>query len=139
MAELQLIIDAIIVIQKALSVPTDQKDIQQFNDEPPTNLGVLPAFVNEEEGATVDDFAHRHPQITHQIMMRLVFAETTKKYSHRQRRAWVDKVLDAFTPNTTLGDTARNANISNISYDPYELDGTQYTTANFLLEVSVDR
>lgn len=139
MAELQAIIDAIIVIQKALAVPTDQKDIQLFTDEPPASIGALPAFVNLEEDSIPDDLAHGRPQITHRIGMHLVFAPASQKYAVRQLRPWIDKVLDAFTPDTTIGGTVREGRIVGITYEPFEWGETAYPAANFLLEVSVDR
>lgn len=139
MAELQAIIDAIIVVQKALVIPSGQDDIKLFTDEPPATISVFPAFVNLEEDSIPDDLTHGHPQITHRIMMHLVFAPAIAKYSVRERRPWLDKVLDAFTPDTTIGATARNAKITLITYDPFSWNGTDYIASNFLLEVEVDR
>ena len=49
MAEIDAIIDQIIVLQKAVPLPAGERDIQDATDEPPANLSAFPMFVNVEE------------------------------------------------------------------------------------------
>lgn len=142
MAEIQAVFDAIIVVQKALTPPTDQKGIQQFTDEPPANIGVLPAFLNVDDAGSSDNLAHGHPQATHRILMHLLFSKATQKYPRRQARAWLEKVLAAFPigGSGTIGGTVRDTvRLSWAFDDEFEWGDSEYDALSFVLEVVTDR
>ncbi len=141
MSEINAIIDAIIVVQKALSVPSGLKDIQQFTDEPPASIGVLPAFLNGVAGdGESHNIAHLHAQVTHRIDMNLLFSKATSKYPRRQARAWLESVMAGFPISGTIGGSVRNT--VSLSYefdDAFEWGESLYDALTFEIEVEVDR
>lgn len=141
MAEIQAIIDAIIVVQKALTVPSGQKDIQQFTDEPPASIGVLPAFLNLVANGKSDNRAHGHPQATHNINMHLLFSTATKKYPRRQAHAWLESVMAGFPIAGTIGGTVfRTLSLEwDFNEDDFPWGESLYDALSFVLEVEVDR
>ena len=141
MAEVQAIIDAIIVIQKAMTPPSGQKDIQLFTDEPPASIGVLPAFLNGVGGGGKShNIAHQHAQVTHRIDMHLLFSAATKKYPRRQARAWLEKVMTAFPIAGTVGGSVRTTTRLEYSFeDDFAWGESLYDALSFVLEVEVDR
>lgn len=143
MAELQTIIDAIVVIQKALTPPTDTKAIKNAYDEPPDHAigtGSFPCVVNLEEEGESRDRAHRNAEVQHTIGMHLLFSAATKKYSVRVRRQWLEIWLVAFAPGVTLGGTV-DPMLAPLAFDytPYDFDGTDYAAINFTMEVISER
>lgn len=144
MAELDNIIDAIIVIQETVVTPSGLKNIALFTDEPPATITVFPAFLNLEDDTTPEDLAQNHQQLVHRIWMRLLFAASSEKYAVRDRRQWLEPVFAKFMPTntlpgTTLGDTVRTSRITLVDYDPFEWNGSPYIASSFLLEAEVDR
>ena len=140
MAEVQAIFDAIIVVQKAMTPPAGQKDIQLFTDEPPRTIGLLPAFLNLDQDGSSELAAHDHAQATHGILMHLLFSSATKKYPRRQARAWLEKVQVAFPIAGTIGDTVHRINRLAWAFDDeFEWGDGEYDALSFVLEVTTDR
>lgn len=140
MAEVQAIIDAIIVIQKAMTPPSGQKDIQLFTDEPPASIGVLPAFLNLEGDGESERHTHSQAKVTHRINMHLLFSGVTNKYPRRQARAWLEKVMTAFPIAGTVGGSVRTTTRLEYSFeDDFAWGESLYDALSFVLEVEVDR
>jgi len=141
MSELQDIIDAMIVIQQAMTPPTGLKGIQQFTDEPPASIGVLPSLLNGLEGdGESERHTHTQAKVTHRIDMHLLFSQATKKYPRRQARAWLEKVMNAFPIGGDIGSTVRHT--SRLEYefdDSFAWGESLYDALSFVLEVEVDR
>ncbi len=143
MSELQAIIDAIVVIQKALTPPTDTKAITNAYDEPPDHaIGTasFPAVINLEEDGESRDHAHGHAEVQHTIGMHLLLGAATVKYNVRVRRQWLEIWLAAFNFANTIDGTVRLI-VSPLAFDyePYDWNGTNYAAINFTLEVLSDR
>ena len=137
MAELQAIIDAIVVIQVTITPPTGEKDIAVATDELPTDLTLFPMFLNVETRTGLEYGVNLRVQ-RHEIDMHLVFGTAEKKYSMRSRRAWVEAVMAAFIDNVTLGGTVTQAMITEVTYDtPLQWNETAYMAATFRLAAEV--
>src|SRR4030042_4894928 len=104
MSELQDIIDQIVVIQKAITPPTGEKDIADASDEAPVDLLLFPYFLNVEAETAIGYGVSLRIQ-KHHIDMHLVFGTGDKKYSMRSRRKWVEAVLATFIGEGTMTGT----------------------------------
>ena len=139
MSELQDIIDAIVVIQKALTPPTGTKAIKNAYDEPPDHaIGTasFPAVINLEEEGESRDRSARTREVLHTIGMHLLLSAATTKYSVRVRRQWLEIWLVAFAPGVTIGGTV-DPMLAPLPFDytPYDFNGTDYAAINFTMEV----
>lgn len=132
--EIQDVIDQLVVIQAAITPPTGEKDIAIATDELPPDLTVFPTFLNVETSTEVEYSPSRRVQV-HLIDMNLVFAPAVEKYSMRSRRAWVQKVMDAFAAKVTLNGACNKARILSITYEtPLQWNDIPFMTATFRLE-----
>lgn len=135
--EIQDVIDQIVILQKAITPPTGEKDIARAHDEEPQSIGALPAFVNVVNDGEIDRGVSLR-SINPIIEMILLFAPSGEKYSDRSRRAWFQAVLDKFDDNVTIGGTAAQAHIDRFSFDdPFPLSGTTYLATRFYLRVQM--
>lgn len=132
--ELQDVIDQLVIIQAAITPPTGEKDIAFATDELPPDLMVFPTFLNVEASTDVTYSPSRREQV-HLIDMNLVFAPAAEKYSMRSRRAWVQKVMDAFAAKVTLNGACNKARIIRVEYEtPLQWNDVPFMTATFRLE-----
>lgn len=140
--------DAIVAMQKAVPVPSGEKDIALATDEPPEDISVFPSFVNVEEVTDVTHGASRR-QETHIINMHLLFEKADVTYSVRSRRAWIKNVRDTFDTNLRLFlatvAQCHYARVSRVEYHddlpfntPLAIGDHEYNAATFVLEVLVD-
>jgi hypothetical protein len=135
MSELQEIVDAIVVVQAAITPPAGEKDVVAY-DEWPAAITVFPSFVNDEVETTIE----RPPSMrieTHLIRMYLLFGGADVKYSQRTRRKWVEKVQDAFEGNVNLAGTCTQAVVTRIDYGVIEAVSGFYAGATFELQVEI--
>lgn len=142
-ADLQNIIDAIIVVQKTVSTPSGQKAIQAYYDEPPAALGkISPVFVNVEEGIeAIDVWVSQGRNIDYIINMHLLFTPGEQKYSVRARRTWVLPVINAFGAKTQLDGSISELKIARIravDFDPILFGSTEYPAITFELAVRME-
>jgi len=137
--EIQDVIDQLVIIQKAITGPAGEKDLVEAYDEPPAQITEFPCFYNREEeigdirrGAGVRRMFGR-------IGMHLLFgASGAQKYSVRSRRRWLKAVLDGFDVQLALGLAqlpVQYAPVTNVTFAPLELNGKEYVTATFWLDV----
>ncbi|HZP94289.1 MAG TPA: hypothetical protein VFB20_15620 [Burkholderiales bacterium] len=137
-AQIQDIMDALVTMQQAIAIPGGGlHDLQAF-DEPPASVAAFPVFVNIETGIQNVQLSGSHRHIEHLIDMHLLFAPTDQKYSVRERRLWVQAVLDAFGGKIRLGLSGAVGRIESVTYDPFALNDVEYIAATFSLRVLVD-
>lgn len=135
MAEIQAVIDQIVILQKAVPTPTNEKDIQEAYDEPPDSVGVFPCFLNVEESGEQEFPSGNWGYLIYTVNMHLLFAPATQKYSIRSRRKWVKPVLKHFRENVSLNNTAAVSWVANWDHNPVEWNGMEYIAATFNLRV----
>lgn len=138
--DLQQIIDDIIVAQKTIATPTDEKKIAEYYDEPPGSVSTFPCFVNVEESLEGPvSWGAGGRRVDYVIAMSLLFAATDQKYSVRSRRKWVKPVLDAFGKKTLLNDSAGvgESAIEGADFEPVTFGQTEYVAVTFRLGVRV--
>lgn len=137
MAEIQDIIDQLLVVQNAITPPTGLKDVTCY-DEPPAGVLTFPVFYNAEDGISAIDRSPSRRVLTYDIGMHLLFARADQKYGVRERRQWVKKVLDAFDKALTLGGNIHLGAIETVDFEPFELGDVSYIAANFQIAAQVD-
>lgn len=138
--DLQQIIDDIIVVQKTIATPTDEKAIAKFYDETPGSVSVFPCFVNkEEEWDGPGEWGAGGRSILYTIKMQFVFAAAEQKYSERSLRKWHRPILDAFGKNVKLNDSAGIGAswIVGGDFEPVTFGQTEYIAAIYRLTVRV--
>jgi len=137
--DLQNIMDQIVVVQKEITTPTDQKAIAQFYDEPPGSVSVFPCFVNLEESTEVSNWNTSGRRTDYIIAMHLLFAAANQKYGVRARRTWVRPLKDAFGKRITLAGATNvtQAILQGEDFDPVTFGQTEYIAVTFKLEVLV--
>ena len=130
------IIDAIVLIQKAITTPTGEKDLADAFDEPPAQIVNFPTFVNIERSVSaVGNSGLR--ELNWVIDMMLLFAPSEQKYSVRSRRLWVQAVIDKFCTKLTLLGTVSAVYGMEMSYEPVLLGETEYVAATFTITANV--
>lgn len=140
--DLQNIIDQIVIVQKTISEPANEKAIAAFYDEIPAQVTTFPAFINVEESAEQDMWNPGGRRIDYVIAMHLLLAQSSQKYSVRSRRAWTRPVLDAFGAKVTLSGATgvAEARIQGIDFDldfQFQPESHTYIAATFRLGVTV--
>ncbi len=138
MAELQAIIDEIVVIQKAITKPTGEKGVTVY-DEPPETPVVFPSFINVERATETIEHGPSFMILPYIIDMHLVFGAFDKKYSYRSKRKWIVKARDAFAAKLTLNATATSAMILEMDFHPegFTYGGVEYDAITFVLHATV--
>ncbi len=138
MAELQAIIDEIVIIQNAITPPTDEKDVTVY-DEPPETPTVYPSFINVERDTETIEHSPSFMITPYIIDMHLVFGAFAKKYAYRSKRKWLQKVRDAFAAKLTLNATATSAMILELDFHPdgFTYGGVEYDATTFTLHATV--
>ena len=117
MAELQAIFDQIVIIQNAITPPTDEKDVTVY-DEPPEPAVVYPPLINVERDTETIEHSPGFRVTPYIIDMHLIFGAFDKKYAYRSKRKWIVQVRDAFVLKLTLNATATTARILGMDFHP---------------------
>lgn len=146
--DLSNIVDQIIVVQKTIVTPANEKAIAVYYDERPASISIFPAFVTVPEGWAGAEWNSGGRKLPYSIWMHLCFTTADKKYSDRSMRAWVRAVGDKFhdavvdPSHNALGSATGVAEtaIPDATFDtPFELgEGQSYIAASFRLEVIVE-
>ena len=137
MAELQDIIDQIVIIQKAITPPTGEKDVTVY-DEPPATPMVFPSFINVER--ETEELNYVAPIIIpYSIDMHLIFGTFDKGYAYRSKRLWIQPVREAFATNGTLNGTVNWAWLQRMDFHPegFTYGGVEYHASTFILQATV--
>lgn len=125
-----------VILQKAVSAPSGERDIQEAYDEPPEGVGfVYPCFVNMEDSGDEDYPSGNWGYLNYTINMHLFFAPASQKYSVRSRRKWVKPVIKHFRENVSLNDTCAGSWITGWDFNPVDWNGTEYIAATFNLRI----
>src|SRR3972149_2362444 len=113
--EIQDVLDAIVVLQKAVPAPTGEKDITHAYDEQPESASTFPCFINID----------------------LCFEQGSGIYADRSRRLWYQAVMDYFDQHQGLNDTAHWSAIERAAFDePLQITETlRYPGIKFELKV----
>lgn len=135
--QIQEIIDRLVTIQAAVVKPAGEKALVKAYDEPPAKSNAYPCFVNiEREIPLIERGADRRAYDL-VIDMHLLFSSSSKPYSARRRRLWLQPVLDAFDKALKL-DTAgptsaiQHGAISRVLFDPVEINLKAYPAITFV-------
>ncbi len=138
MAELQAIIDAIVVIQNAITPPAGEKGVTVY-DEPPEAAAVYPSFVNVER--ETEELSHTVGPvlIPYIIDMHLIFGAFDQKYAYRSKRKWIQLVYEAFATNYKLGATVKESRLQSMDFHPNGLTygEIEYHAVTFVLRAVV--
>ncbi|HAM39886.1 MAG TPA: hypothetical protein DCP69_00735 [Candidatus Omnitrophica bacterium] len=136
--EIQDVLDAIVVLQKAVPAPTGEKDITHAYDEQPESASTFPCFINivREVGEFKRQSAARQ-QGAAIIDMYLCFEQGSGIYADRSRRLWYQAVMDYFDQHQGLNDTAHWSAIERAAFDePLQITETlRYPGIKFELKV----
>jgi len=135
--QIQDVIDALVTLQGQIAAPGGG-NVAAAYDEPPAAVAKFPSFVNIENGLVNIQLSGSHRHVEHLINMHLLFAPADQKYSVRERRVWVQAVLDAFGGRMRLGLPQTVARIEETAYDPVTLGDMEYIAATFTLRALVD-
>jgi len=135
--ELQSIVDELVSIQSAITPPSGLNDLKCY-DEPPSGVLTFPSFVNLETDIEEITRSSSLRTMKFAIDMHLLFARADQKYSIRERRQWVKKVIDAFDGAVRLDNNqapVQYAPIESVSFDDVTLPGSEqeYIAATFRL------
>ncbi len=141
MAELQDIIDQIVIIQNAITPPTNEKGVTVY-DEPPETPVVYPSFINVERDTEelINTVGRTGPIVIPYIIdMHLVFGAFDKKYSYRSKRKWIQLVHEAIATNLKLGNTVKEARLQTMDFHPggFTYGGVEYHAITFTLRAVV--
>ncbi len=137
--DLQNIMNQIVVVQKEITTPTNQKPIQHFYDEPPGAVSTFPCFINVVESTEISNWPTSGRRADYIIAMHLLFAAASQKYSVRARSTWVRPVKDAFGKRLTLAGATGvvQAMLQGEDFEPVTFGQTEYIAVTFKLEVLV--
>ena len=139
--DIQNIIDKIIVVQKTITKPADEKAIATYYDEQPVSVPIFPAFVNVDEAIDQQvEWNTGGRRVDYLIAMHLVFALSDQKYSDRTRRTWTRPVLDAFGKKITLSGATgvAKAIIQGAEFGRITIGEAEYWGSTFRLGVIVE-
>ncbi len=137
MAELQDIIDQIVLIQKDVTPPTGEKDVTVY-DEPPEAVQVFPSFLNIER--ETEELNYMAPIIIPYIIdMHLIFGAFDKKYAYRSKRLWIQPVRVAFATNGHLNGSVNGAWLHRMDFHPegFTYGAIEYDAITFTLQATV--
>jgi hypothetical protein len=139
MAEIQSVIDEIVILQNAVPTPSGERDIQMAYDEPPETFGIFPCFVNLEQRGFQSFPTGNWGYLDYIVNMHLIFSAAAPKYAMRSRRLWVLPVIKHFRQNVSLNNTCALSKIEEWSYSPedtsFAWNGTEYVAINFVLRI----
>lgn len=139
MAQIQDVLDQVVILQNAIPTPTNERDIQVAYDEPPETFATFPCFVNLERRGTQYFPSGNWGYLDYIIEMHLVFAAAGGKYSHRSRRKWVFPVIQHFRNNVSLNNTCALSVMEEWNYSPeddaFVWNGVEYVSARFVLRI----
>lgn len=131
--ELQDVIDALVVIERAITAPSGEKETFEVYDEIPTSIATYPAFFNTERALTTDGASGLREGLW-TFDVHLIFAPLEQKYSIRSRRRWVQAVINALHQHLTLGGTVSSIYTIQVDYEPVRFYDTDYLAANFEID-----
>lgn len=133
-AEVQEVIDQIVLIQESITPPDGLKSLRCYDEPPGHTVLNFPSLVNVESRIEDIDRGPSRRQQTLFVDMHLLLAQKDQKYSMRERRLWVQAILDKFDTELQLNGHASIATVRSVDFDSIELD-TEYLGATFELGV----